>query len=174
MYEVIVSEALLFQHIHDDDKVAGEQESHCAKAFFKIDEGDSLNGKLTEAFQVSVCNRDPEEPQVDSKSMFELMTTPPSMDTSDPNLIPIDFLEYGYSPFDKSLLYWDRHNQGDVVSNGHVFRGRSNRDLVMTEQFGSVSILKGIETLSTGLNGKSRYSDSSFDGICVDLSLIHI
>ena len=83
-------------------------------------------------------------------------------------MIPIDFSEYAYSSFDKSLLYWDRHNKGHFYSNGHVVRGRSNRGLVMTEQFGSVTILKGIRSLSTGHNWKSRCSDSLFDGICVD------
>ena len=51
VYKVNVSRALHSQHSHDDDQVSGESESHCAKAFSKIDEGDSLNGEMTESFQ---------------------------------------------------------------------------------------------------------------------------
>ena len=91
VYEIIVSEALLCQHCHNDDTVF-ESEGHCTKTF-SIEDDNALNGKLTEAFQLSVGNGDPDEPESTFTSLFDLMITP-DINEGDPNLVSIDYLVY--------------------------------------------------------------------------------
>ena len=75
VYEVIVSETLLCQHEFDR-----ANESNCAKAFSVMEESDKTH-PLTEAFQVSVGNGDPDESNEEFTSLFDLMRTPPVMDS---------------------------------------------------------------------------------------------
>ena len=112
VYEVIVTEALLSQLCHNDDDVANDAESNCTKAFSKVEESESLNDNIKRAFQNSVGNGDPDEPDSHFTSLFDLMTVPPSMRINDANTATIDYSAYvEFRPVDVSEMNTQKLNR---------------------------------------------------------------
>ena len=147
MYEIILSEALLCQHRHNDD-MAVESEGYCTKAF-SIEDDNDLNGKRNEAFQISVENGDPDEPAPNFTSLSDPMTTPPEMNDDNSDLVSIDFAINDYSVVQSR---WNSNRHLNKI--GYV---NFNYDLVITDNYGSVTKLKEIGSLTPGTNRNLRY-----------------
>ena len=167
---MIVCEALLCQNGHYDDYVT-KSEANCSKAFSKIEDGDNLNGSLKEAFQIAVGDGDPDEPEAHFTSLFDLMTTPPSMEDCDANVISAT---HGFHVDSQSCdlshvtMDWN-HNKNKMDSFGTTNHGSFfNPDFVMTEHYGPVTMLKSFGFESGGTIQETRYSETVFDGVCVD------
>ena len=84
------------------------------------------------------------------------MTTPPPMD--DNETVTIDFA----LSCDSSCSTSEKWNDYGQVND----RNHQCQDLVSTEHYGPVTILKGISSINP--TSHPRYSDSTFNGVCVD------
>ena len=149
---MIVTETLLCQHEFDH-----ANESNCAKAFSVMKESDKTH-PLTEAFQVSVGNGDPDESNEEFTSLFDLMTTPPVMDPDCSKPVSIDF---ALSSGTDQIMYQEWSRIGPTSHDGF-----NCPDSIVTNQYGPVTILKMAD--SSCSRQTPRYSDTHFDGVCVD------
>ena len=80
---------------------------------------------MKEAFQLSVGNGDPDEPEAHFTSLFDLMSTPPNMESNDADVVSIDL---AVSNSAESLIA-----RGWIQSDTDVVRKYWDPDLVATE-----------------------------------------
>ena len=115
---------------------------------------------MKEAFQVAVGNGDPDEAESNYTSLFDLMTTPPSMDSSE------DFMSIDFAISDRTRCpLMDEWNPKNNVYG--------DPDTIVTGNYGTLTVLKGFSINSADSLRQPRYSASKCDGICVDTCLLY-
>ena len=121
VYEVIVSEEMLCQHGHIESN-----ESNFARAL-SVNEDNRNENSTKEALETTVVNGDPDEPENQCTSLFNLITNHRIMITNT-NTIYIDFSISDSSP--NKDWKWTRK--------------KFNPYLYLTEKYGPVMVLKGV------------------------------